>query len=127
VTGILRGKTLVEKNYGPGFRPEPTLEENRVGVTCHLEACDSPTYGSIELFVDDAPPKLDWYTRLLASLPAHTWVRCGFCQSHLRDVTARSTDEMGEPDAWAPWRESPVLLVRSAQKLPESKLIVGKR
>jgi hypothetical protein len=64
------------------------------------------------MFVDDAPPQLDWYSRLLARLPERTWVRMGFCMKHLEDVVARSLDTMDITDRWAPWRENPPMLFR---------------
>ena len=76
-----------------------------------MEGCTDPVYGSVELFVDDAPPILDWYTRLLSKLPARAWTAVKFCQGHLADVTQRSVYDMyDQPDLWAPWRESPPVL-----------------
>src|SRR6266550_7441841 len=111
VTGILRGKTLVEKAYGPGFREAPHREAVAPWPGCGIEGCASPVYGSMELYVDDYPPLVDWYSRLLKRLPQNVWTRVKFCQSHLAEVTRRSVDDYQElPDLWAPWRASPPVL-----------------
>lgn len=121
MTGVLRGKTLVEKAYGPGFRETPHREAVAPWPGCGVEGCQAAVYGSIEMFVDDVPPAVDWYTKILRRLPQQVWVRVKFCQDHLADVTRRSVDEyQEEPDLWAPWRASPPVLTHPP------KLIVGK-
>src|SRR5205085_1103476 len=93
VTGVLRGKTLGEKNYGPGYRPSPLLSTVAKFTGCGIEGCADPVYGSIELYVDEVPPLVDWYSKLLRSLQRNVYVRVGFCQGHLADVVQRSTVE----------------------------------
>jgi hypothetical protein len=118
----LRGKTLDEKRYGGGFRPEPVAFVRAPFAGCGVQPCTDPIYGSVEMFVDDSPPQLDWYSRLLAKLPARKWVRMGFCMRHLEDVVARSLDAMDEPDGWAPWRESPPVLLHPPELVKREKL-----
>lgn len=124
MTGILRGTLLVEKVYGPGFREEPHRQQTAPWPGCGVESCADPIYGSVELWVDDAPPALDWYTRLLSKLPPRVWTEVKFCQGHLADVTRRSVDEAwNQPDLWAPWRDNPPVLIHPP-KVVEQKLIV---
>jgi hypothetical protein len=111
VTGIVRGKTLVEKAYGPGFRDTPHMQAVAPWPGCGVEGCTDPVYGSRELYVDDPPPVFDWYTKLLARLPLRVWTDVKFCQGHMADVTVRSVEEPWDnPDLWAPWRASPPVL-----------------
>lgn len=106
----MRGRTLDEKRYGPGFRPGPVLERVVTFDHCAAEPCADPVAGSIELYVDDVPPALDWYTRILAKLTPGAWTRTPFCIGHMQDVVHRSLDMMDEPDLWAPGRASPPVL-----------------
>jgi hypothetical protein len=72
----------------------------------------------MELYVDDVPPIVDWYTRLLAKLPANVWTTVKFCQAHMKDVTQRSVYDIPDtPDSWAPWRDSPPVLVHPPKLL----------
>jgi hypothetical protein len=125
MTGALRGKTLVEKLYGPGFRPVPHREAKAPWSGCGVEGCIDAIHGSIELYVDDLPPALDWYTRLLARLPQNVWTAVSFCEGHLKDVIQRSVYDMhDEPDFWAPWRASPPVLTHPPKLLAKPKLIL---
>jgi hypothetical protein len=112
VTGIVRGKTLVEKAYGPGFRDTPHMQAVAPWPGCGYEGCGDPFFGKHELYVDDPPPALDAYTRMLSKLPAHTWTWVSFCKGHFDDVSLRSGGELWDnPDLWAPWRASPPVLM----------------
>lgn len=125
MTGTLRGKTLGEKNFGEGFRPEKLHSVKAPWVGCAVEGCGDPLYGSVELFVDDRPPALDWYTKLLARLPERAYVTVRFCAKHLEDVVQRSVYEFqDEPDLWAPWRASPPVLPRPPKLIPKPKLVI---
>ena len=125
MTGIGRGKTLLEKMYGPGFRPMPTLSAVAPWAGCGVEGCSSAPYGSVELYVDDPPPMLDWYTRTLGRLPQNTWTTVKFCQSHLEAVIQRSVyDQWDAPDNWAPWRASPPVLTHPPKLIAKPELIV---
>ena len=119
MTGILRGKTLAEKVYGPGFRPEGLSSVAAPFHGCGIEGCALRPGGSVEMYVDDHPPALDWYTRLLCRLPERSWVRVEFCVQHLGDVGRRSVEELDTPDAWAPWRANPPVFTRPPVLLPE--------
>lgn len=125
VTGSLRGATLLEKKYGPGFRETKHQEANAPWAGCGIEGCTDPIHGSIELYVDDIPPIIDWYSKLLNRLPQNVWTKVRFCQGHLADVTKRSTDDVWDgPDQWAPWRESPFVLTHPPKTLAKPKLIL---
>jgi hypothetical protein len=126
MTGVLRGKTIEEKLYGPGFRPTPHREVKAPWAGCGIEGCSNKPHGSVELYVDDPPPIMDWYTRMLAKLPAQAWATVKFCEAHLKDVIQRSVyDFQDEPDLWAPWRASPPVLVHPPKVFETPKLIVG--
>jgi len=116
----MRGRTLEEKRYGPGFRPGPVVRTAAPWPGCSVEGCPDPVHGTAELYVDDPPPTLDWYTRVLAKLPARTWTRLGFCESHLRAVVERSEDYQTQPDLWAPGRDNPPVLPRPVKLLRPS-------
>lgn len=125
MTGTLRGKTLDEKRYGPGFRPVASISVVAPFSGCGVADCSSPVYGSMELYVDDTPPSLDWYSRMLAKLPQNIWTTVEFCQSHLADVVQRSVYDMqDEPDLWAPWRANPPVLTHPPKLKEPAKLIV---
>jgi hypothetical protein len=109
----MRRPTLDEKRYGPGFVPGPaTSIKVKEFHKCYIENCRDKVYGTAELYVDETPPTLDWYTRMLAKLPAHSWVTLPFCFGHLEDVVKRSNVYQEEPDLWAPWRARPPVLPR---------------
>jgi hypothetical protein len=121
----MRRPTLVEKTYGPGFRPVPHREVVAPWSGCGVEGCSDQVYGSIEMYVDDVPPTMDWYTRVLAKLPQNVWTTVGFCQSHMEDVVRRSVYDMqSEPDLWAPWRASPPVLTHPPKLKDPAKLVV---
>lgn len=125
VTGQLRGALLVEKKYGPGFREVKHQETTAPWAGCGIEGCTDRVYGSIELYVDDIPPVVDWYSRLLNRLPQNVWTKVKFCRGHLADVTKRSTDDVWDgPDRWAPYRESPFVLTHPPKVIEKPKLIV---
>lgn len=109
----MRGKTLEEKRFGPGFRPILQTFQ-AIGIEgCGVEGCGDMPVGSVELYVDDYPQVVDWYTRILAKLPSPgAWWRVPFCLGHLEDVCQRSLDVQEEPDIWAPGRENPFVLLR---------------
>lgn len=115
--------TLGEKQYGPGYRAIRYAAVKAPWTGCAAEVnaghpCNSEVYGSVEMYVDDYPPALDWYTRLLGKLPQNVWTTVRFCQSHLADVTQRSVYEaQDEPDLWAPWRENPFILTHPPKLL----------
>jgi hypothetical protein len=109
----MRRPTLDEKRYGPGFRPGPSPQVViKTYKHCAVEACDDPVYGTAELFIDDTPPQLDWYTRLLAKLPLHSWIIIPFCQGHLKEVIHKAEEVIQEPGLWAPGRDNPPVLPR---------------
>lgn len=111
MTGQLRGKTLVEKLYGPGFRPAAHATVDAPWRGCGVSDCPDLVYGSVELYVDDSPPMFDWYGQLLAKLPQNTWTTVRFCKAHLNDVVQRSVYDIPDtPELWAPWRASPPVL-----------------
>ena len=118
----MRRPTLLEKVYGPGFREEPHRKTKAPWPGCGVAGCGDPVYGSCELYVDDSPPALDWYTRLLARLPARIWTEVKFCKSHLSDVMYRSVEEAWDmPDLWAPWRANPPVLAHPPKVISEPK------
>jgi hypothetical protein len=126
MTGTLRGKTLGEKRYGEGFRPEHLQTVKAPWAGCAVDGCADPVHGSVELFVDDTPPALDWYSKLLAKLPPRAYVECRFCAKHLEDVVQRSVYEFqDEPDLWAPWRASPPVLPRPPKLIPRPLIVPG--
>lgn len=109
--GILRSTPLVEKVYGPGFRDGPVRFAKAPWQGCGYEGCGDPVFGEQELYVDDAPPILDAYSKMLSKLPQGTWTWVKFCKGHFEDVTLRSNDNLWDgPDLWAPWRASPPVL-----------------
>lgn len=128
MTGQLRGKTLDEKRYGPGYRPVPSLTKVMRFDGCAVMDCTTPVHATIELYVDDAPPITDWYTKLLGAIYAkhpNTYVRVGFCEPHMTEVVQRSVYDIAEdPDQWAPWRDSPPVLPRPPKLVDKPKLIV---
>lgn len=108
--GLLQGPTLKEKRYGAGFREEVLTFVSKAGDgTCAVSECKDPMYGMLEMFIDDQPPALDWYTRLLASLPERAWVNVPLCKGHAIDCAARSVEMLNEPDLWAPGRTNPAV------------------
>ena len=131
MTGTLRGKTLDEKKYGPGYRPGITEYAVAPWAGCGVELdnghrCSSKVAGSIEMYVDDCPPRMDWYTRLLAKLPPNVWTTVKFCEAHFAEVTRRSTLDLWDtPDQWAPWRASPPVLTHPPKVIEKPKLIVA--
>lgn len=125
MTGTLRGKTLVEKLYGPGFRETPHMKAEAPWPGCGVEGCSDRVYGSVELYVDEVAPVMDWYSKLLARLPQNVWTKVNFCQGHLADVTQRSTVDLWDtPDLWAPWRQSPPVLMHPPKLVEKPKLII---
>ena len=108
----MRGRTLLEKLYGPGMRPPPEGSYRQDLSRCGVQDCPDPVYGTCELMVDDKPPRGDWYANLLRALPQWRYVRVAFCQAHLFEVGARSVDAADDPDSWAPGRENPYILTR---------------
>jgi hypothetical protein len=107
----MRRPTLLERKYGEGYRDTPHRKAVAPWHGCGVEGCGDPTYGSIEMYVDDVPPMMDWYSRILAKLPAGVWTTVGFCDAHLSEVVQRSVYELlEEPDLWAPGRSSPPVL-----------------
>jgi hypothetical protein len=79
----------------------------------------------LELYVDDPPPVMDWYSKVLSRLPARVWTRVSFCEGHLADVTRRSNIEMWDtPDLWAPWRASPPVLTHPPKLVKKPELIL---
>ena len=113
----MRVKTLQQKNYGAGFRPGPLVQATAPWTGCAAELkaghkCMGEVWGSTEIYVDEAPPGVGWYERLLRSIPARTWVRMSFCEPHARDVIAKTDETFEEPDIWAPQTENPFFLPR---------------
>lgn len=117
----MRGKTLAEKRYGDGFRPVPVLSEVVTFKHCAVGDCGDPVAGSIELYVDDTPPMLDWYSKLLGKLAPGVWTRMPFCVGHMQDVVHRSLDLMDEPDLWAPGRMNPPVLQHPPVLIPSPR------
>ena len=127
MTGTLRGKTLDEKRYGPGYRPGITEYAVAPWKGCGVEGCSDRIHGSVELYVDDSPPVLDWYSKVLSKLPVNVWTTVKFCESHLAEVMRRSTMDLWDtPDQWAPWRASPPVLTHPPKVIERPKLIVAK-
>ena len=114
----MRRPTLLEKRYGPGFRegPSPTVHV-RTYHRCAVDGCQDPVFGTAELYVDDVPPALDWYTRILARLTPLAWSTVPFCVHHLEDVVRRSNEVLEDPGIWAPGRENPYVLPRPPKVL----------
>lgn len=113
----MRRPTLDEKRYGPGFRPgpSPTVEPVRTYKHCAVDECPDPVWGTAELWVDDVPPMIDWYSKLLRVLKDKypgAWVVTPFCHGHLEGVVQRSEELMENPDLWAPGRDNPPILPR---------------
>lgn len=107
----MRGKTLDEQRYGPGFRPWP-YHVSPAGTyeQCAVDSCGDPVYAVATLYVDDHPPALDWYTRLLSKLELGADCEVPLCAGHSREVIERSEEMMDDPDLWAPGRENPPVL-----------------
>jgi len=109
----MRRPTLNEKRYGEGFREGPSPQASvKTFKHCAIEGCGDRIYGTCELYVDDVPPALDWYTKMLSKLEPLHWNIVPFCFGHLEDVVKRSNEFMEEPDLWAPGRENPPVLPR---------------
>jgi len=115
----MRRPTLEEKRYGPGFRPGPSpTVEPAPTITyrhCAVDECPDTVFGTAELWVDDVPPMLDWYSKLLKVLKDKypgAWVVTPLCQGHLEGVVQRSEEMMESPELWAPGRENPPMLPR---------------
>lgn len=106
----MRRPTLDEKRYGPGFRPYPMHHIVRTFNVCAVDGCADPVYGVVTLYVDDHPPAMDWYTRLLRTLPIGADTDVGLCTGHAREVIVRDEEFMMDPDLWAPGRENPPVL-----------------
>lgn len=106
----MRGLTLDEKRYGPGFRPWGMHHVVRTFERCAVTGCDDPVYGVATLYVDDHPPALDWYTRLLNTLEIGADTDVGLCQGHSAEVIDRDEELMMNPDLWAPGRANPPVL-----------------
>jgi hypothetical protein len=117
----MRRPTLDEKRYGPGFRPGPSPQVViKTYKKCAVENCDDPIYGTAELFIDDVPPAVDWYTTLLRKMVekySHSWVTIPFCEGHLKEVIERAEEVIQEPGLWAPGRENPPVLPRPPKLL----------
>jgi hypothetical protein len=118
----MRRPTLNEKRYGEGFRegPSPSIFVKSY-KHCAVDTCDDPVYGTMEIFVDDAPVDVDWYSKLMRLLQEkypHAWVVTPFCKGHLEAVVRRATDVLDEPDLWAPGRNNPPVLPRPPKVLP---------
>lgn len=111
----MRGPTLQEKRYGPGFRPVPVRRVHAPWPGCAAEVgdhpCADPPIGEAELWVDDTPPALDWYSKLLSKLPVQTWTWVKLCERHFTESVVKA-EELVNPDTWAPWRTNPAVLVR---------------
>lgn len=118
VRGNLDGKTLNEKKYGSGFRPEPS----RMAVLnlghCAAEPCPDPVFAEVETYVDDAPPRTDWYTTILSRVYGaglgRTWVRIPLCRGHSTDFLERSLQVLEDSDLWAPGRDNPFVFPHPA-------------
>jgi len=109
----MRRPTLNEKRYGKGFREGPSLTVYvQTYHRCAVEGCGDKVYGTCELYVDDLPPALDWYTKILSKLQPQQWNVVPFCFGHLEDAMKRSVQAIEEPDLWAPGRENPPVLPR---------------
>jgi len=114
---LLEGRTLHEKNYGLGFRPEPLLYKVTTFERCFYEGCDDPVFATAELYVDDPPPGVKPYEQMLRRLPPRTWATAAFCLGHSEEVMQRGLDVLEDPDLWAPGRESPFMFPHPAKLL----------
>lgn len=111
----MRGRTLLEKRHGVGMREGPVQVTTAPWSGCGAEGCGSQPAGSIELYVDESMPIIDWYSRLLSKLPPRVWVRVAFCLQHLEAVVERGEEIMENVDSWAPGAVNPPVLPRSVR------------
>jgi hypothetical protein len=106
----MRRPTLDEKNFGPGFRDRLVTHGVRVFHDCAIPTCGDGVYAVVRLYVDAHPPGMDWYTRLVRSIPLGEETDVGLCQGHAADVVARDLEFMDNPDLWEPGRENPPVM-----------------
>lgn len=106
---LLNGKTLGEKRNGPGWRDYQTPQVGTVTFTqCFWsDDCGDPVEMVVEQSIDDHPPVIDAYTRMLAKLPVGAFVSAGFCMGHGEEVVQYGLQVLEDPDTWAPGRENP--------------------
>lgn len=106
----LDGKTLMEKRSGAGARPDLLHYEVVTFQRCVVEGCESPNTCTMEWYVDDAPPTVDWLTRVLSRMfdrYGRAWVTMPFCTGHGVAAMEYGLEYLEDPDLWAPGRESP--------------------
>jgi hypothetical protein len=124
----VRGATLLTKRYGPGFRPGPIEVVEAPNMDrCFAEQgdhpCSDPVAGKAELYVDESPPAVDTYTRLLNRLPVRKWVWLSLCQGHLIEVAKRSSEDQVEEVMWAPGASNPAILARPPKLLASEGVV----
>src|SRR5262245_28586243 len=106
---LLDGKTLGEKRYGAGHRPERT--HFVVLVFDHCSTCSNRCEFTMEVFVDDRPPGTHWFAQLLAKTwdagYQRAWVTLGFCAGHAQEAMQLALEVQTDTDLWAPGRENP--------------------
>lgn len=119
---MTRGKTLAQLKYGEGMREGLMETFVQPFNGCYAKVrlndgrCQDPPYGSIEIYVDESPPGMGWYERMLRDLsgflPKNSWARLIFCKGHLEEVVARSLEYLEDPDLWAPEQYAPPVMPR---------------
>ena len=130
---MTRPLTLLQKNYGAGIRAGLMLTYIQPFNGCAAEVgigghrCTQAPYGSIELYVDEAPPTGTWFEKLMrdlaASLPQNSWARMIFCENHLAEAAARSIEYQENFDLWSPAEYSPPVLPRPPKLLVKKELV----
>jgi hypothetical protein len=106
----MRGRTLAEKQNGPGFRDRLLGHVIRIFKRCAVEGCQQRTYAVLTLYVDAHPPGWGWYERLIRSIPVGNDTEVGLCKSHSAEVIARDLEWMDSPELWEPGRENPPVM-----------------
>ena len=113
----MRGLTLDQKRYGPGFRPGPLRQTEVPWTGCSAmttveHQCTDPVVGKLCLWVDETPPPIpgDWYLRLLQRIPPRVDVWVPLCQGHFAEACARSIEDMDSEKMWAPGATNPSIL-----------------
>lgn len=108
----MRGKTLREKAFGPGYRDRLLTHTIRVFERCVVAGCNQPCYAILGLYVDARPPasQRGWYADVLRSIPVGSETELGFCTSHAEDVIHMDYEFMDNPDLWEPGRTNPPVM-----------------
>lgn len=128
VRSNMDGRTLAEKRYGKEYRPELAAAIVVTFDHCAADACSDPVGCTMEVYVDDSPPALDWVTRMLAKMYARygrAWITVPFCIGHGTAMMQAGLDYIDSPDLWAPHRENPPVFPHPL-KMIQPELIVAR-